>query len=266
MLFIRSILFMFIFYATSIILSCLYTPFYLFLPRKKAWIVPRIWGNLTIFLFKFIVGTDSRLEGAENIPKGPCIIAPKHESMWETIMLCKWLDDPSIVLKRELIRIPFFGWFLAKVGMIPIDRGSPLKAMKAVVKGAREKVAEGRQIIIFPEGTRQEPGAEPSYKPGIIPIYSELSLPVVPIALNSGLYWPRSSLIRYPGTIIVRALPAIEPGLNKRDFLKKLEEVTEKACDDLLIEAANSKNPPAMPKTAVKRLAELGIDWQGPTR
>ncbi|UXN03438.1 MULTISPECIES: lysophospholipid acyltransferase family protein [unclassified Bartonella] len=265
-LFIRSILFIFAFYTASILQVFLYTPFYFFLPRKKAWIVPKIWGRVTMFLFRHIVGTNYRLEGMENIPKGACIIAPKHQSMWETIMLCMCLEDPSLVLKRELMRLPIFGWFMWKIGMIPIDRGSPIKAMKAVINGAREKAADGRQIVIFPEGTRQEPGAEPSYKPGIIPIYSELSLPVIPIALNAGLFWPRSTVMRYPGTVIMRVLPAIEPGLNKREFLKKLEEVTEKACDDLLIEAANSKNPPAMPQTAVKRLAELGIDWQGQIR
>ena len=264
--FIRSLAFTIAFYLTTFLQIIIYTPFYFFMPRKKAWIIPKTWARITMFLLKIIAGTNYKIEGLENIPKGACIIAPKHQSAWETMALCIYLDDPTLVLKRELMWIPFFGWFMAKVGMIPIDRGSPIKAMKAVINGAREKAADGRQIVIFPEGTRQEPGAEPSYKPGIIPIYNELSLPVIPIALNAGLYWPRSSFLRYPGTIIVRVLPAIEPGLNKRDFLKTLQDVTETACDDLLIEAANSKNPPAMAAITVKRLADLGIDWQGPTR
>lgn len=266
MLFIRSILFVFIFYISSILQAVLYTPFYFFLPRRIAWFIPKLWGRITMFLLKIIVGINYRIEGLENIPKGACIVASKHQSTWETIMICIILKDPSLILKRELMWIPFFGWFMAKVGMIPIDRGSPIKAMKAVINGARKKARDNRQIVIFPEGTRQEPGAEPNYKPGIIPIYTELAMPVVPVALNAGLYWPRSTFILYPGTIILRFLPIIEHGLNKREFLKTLESVIEKSSNDLLIEAANSKNPPAMPIPVVKKLAASGINWQGPTR
>lgn len=266
MLIFRSVAFNIAFYVTTFIQILIYTPFYFFMPRKKAWAIPCAWIRVTLWLQKYIAGTDYKIEGLENIPAGACIIAPKHQSTWETMALLLYLDDPTLVLKRELMWIPGFGWFMAKVGMIPIDRGSPIKAMKTVINGAREKIRDNRQILIFPEGTRRAPGAEPAYKPGIVPIYSELELPVVPIAHNAGIYWPRNSFRRYPGTIRCQILPAIVPGLKKKEFMAQLVEETETACDRLLLAAANDKNPPAMPPEAVKRLNDLGLDWKGPTR
>lgn len=262
----RSILFTAAFYLTTLIQMISYAPFYFFLPRKKAWIVPKTWARVTLFLQKYIAGTSYEIEGLENLPKGAYIIAPKHQSAWETFGLVPYLDDPSLIMKRELTWIPLFGWYMLKTGIIPIDRGSPLKAMKAVLTGAKEKTEQGRQILIFPEGTRKQPGDEPDYKPGIIAIYNELGLQVVPIAHNAGLYWPRGNFRRYPGKIRVRVLPPIEGGLNKREFLPKLIEATETACDELLVAASRDANPPAMPPSAVKRLKQLGIDWKGPTR
>lgn len=260
----RSILFTAAFYLTTFVQMIIYAPFYFFLPRKKAWIVPKTWARVTLFLQKYIAGTTYEIEGLENLPKGAYIIAPKHQSAWETFGLVPYLDDPALIMKRELTWIPIFGWYMLKTGIIPIDRGSPLKAMKAVLNGAKEKAAEGRQILIFPEGTRSKPGVEPDYKPGIIAIYNELGLQVVPIAHNAGLYWPRNNFRRYPGRIRVRVLPPIESGLNKREFLSKLVNAIETTCDELLVAAAHDANPPAMPSSAVKRLKDLGVDWKGP--
>lgn len=266
MLVLRSHIFNAAFIVTTIVQMFLYAPFYFFLPHKKAWIIPKTWAQVTLFLQKYIAGTTYEVEGLENLPKGAYIIAPKHQSAWETFGILPFLDDPTLILKRELMWIPGFGWYMAKIGMIPINRGSPVKSLKAVINGAKEKAAEGRQILIFPEGTRREPGAEPDYKPGIVPIYSELNVPVVAIAHNAGLYWPRGNFRRYPGVIKIKILPPIEPGLHKKVFLKRLIDETEAACDALLVEAAQAKVAPAMPEKAVERLKVLGIEWQGPTR
>jgi len=263
MLSLRSLGFTIVFYITTFILIVLTVPFYFLLPRLRAWGVARFWIKTSLWLAKIIVGIDYRIEGKEYIPQGACIIAAKHQSAWETMALLLHFADPVLILKRELMFIPLFGWYMAKVGVIAINRGSPIKAMKAVIKGAKEKANQGRQILIFPEGTRRIPGAGPDYKPGIAAIYGELDIPVVIVAHNAGLYWPRDNFRRYKGMIKVQILPPLMPGLNRKDFVRRLIEQTEKACDDLLLEAANSQNPPAMPADAVKKLAVLGVTWQG---
>jgi len=258
MLALRSLLFTASFYSVTFILIGLTLPFYFFLPRMKAWAVARFWIKTSLWLAKHIVGMDYRIEGEEHIPQGACIIAAKHQSAWETLALLLHFSDPVLILKRELMFIPLFGWYMAKVGVIAINRGSPLQAMKAVIKGAKEKVALGRQILIFPEGTRRIPGADPDYKPGVAALYGELNVPVVMVAHNAGLYWPRNSFRRYPGTIEVRILAPLMPGLKRKEFVQQLVEQTEKACDDLLLKASNSSNPPTMPPPAVKKLTKLG--------
>lgn len=266
MLIIRSLLFKIVCFVVTIIEMVLFAPVYFFLPHKVSWIIPRAWIRSILWLQKYLVGTTYEIEGIEHLPEGACIVAAKHQSAWETLALVLHFKDPAFILKRELIWIPGIGWYLAKAGMIPINRGAPLKALKAVIEGARKKAAQNRQIIIFPEGTRQVPGAVPNYKNGIFSLYSELDLPVIPVALNSGLYWPRRNLRCYPGIIRCRILPAIKPGLEKKQFMNRLETAIETACDKLLIAAAEDHNPPAMPETAVRRLKELGIRWKGPTR
>jgi len=261
----RSLLFTASFYSVTLVLIVLTLPFYFFLTRKYAWYVARFWIKTSLWLAKYIVGMTYQIEGVENIPKGACIIAAKHQSAWETMALLLHFADPVLILKRELMFIPFFGWYMAKVGVIAINRGTPLKAMKAVIQGAKEKVAAGRQILIFPEGTRRIPGSKADYKPGVAALYGELDVPVVMVAHNAGLYWPRNNFRRYSGQIGVRILPPIKPGLHRKKFFQQLVEQTEQACDQLLLQAAQSPNPPAMPAQTIKRLEELGISWQGPT-
>ena len=141
------------------------------------------------------------------------------------------------MLKRELMWIPLFGWLARKARMIPIDRGSRVAAMARMTALARQEIARGRQIVIFPEGTRRAPGAAPRYLPGIAYLYAEIGLPCVPVALNSGLFWPRRSLRRYPGTVLVEALDPIPPGLDKRTFLRRLQGVIEEATARLVQES-----------------------------
>lgn len=260
MLAVRSLAFNLAFYVSLVVQMILWAPFFFLAPRKQAWFVPRFWSRSSLKLQEWLAGTKSRIEGAENLPQGPFILAPKHQSFWDTIAFFPYLSDPVYILKRELTWIPFFGWYLAKVRMIPINRGSRSRALKQALEVARARMAENRQLIIYPEGTRRPPGAEPSYKWGIAEIYATLDVPVVPVAHVAGLYWPRRRFMRYPGTIHARFLPAIEPGLGKEAFMERLVAETEAACDALLIEAARSENPPPLPPTAVARLRALGVE------
>lgn len=256
----RSLLFNLAFYLNTIVQMIVFTPVYFILPRKRAWFVPKFWASSNLWLLKVIAGTDVQVTGLENLPAGPCIIAPKHQSLWDTIAFLPYIPDALYILKRELMWIPLFGWYVAKMKMIPINRGKRSKALLQAVRIARERMAEPRQLIIYPEGTRRPPGAEPAYKYGIVELYARLDLPVVPIAHQAGLYWPRRKFLRHPGTIRARFLPIIPAGLTREEFQKRLVAETEKACDELLVAAAGEPNPPPMPPTARQRLAELGVD------
>lgn len=256
----RSLAFNVAFYANLIVQMILWTPYYFLAPRHDAWIVPKFWARSCMWLHEKLAGAKAEIIGLENLPKGSFILAPKHQSFWDAIAFFSYLDDPLYILKRELRWIPFFGWYVMKMRMIPVDRGNRSKALRAVVAATKEELARNpRQLIIYPEGTRRPPGAEPAYKYGIVELYSQLGLPVVPVAHVAGLYWPRRKFMRYPGTIRARFLEPIAPGLSKEQFMDRLVRVTENACDELLVEAAGSTNPPPMPPTAVKRLEQLGV-------
>ena len=259
MILLRSILFNIAFYAAIIIEMIVFTPFYFLVSRKRAWFVPKFWSKANHWLMEKIVGTTYEIEGAHHIKHEACIIAPKHQSFWDTYAFLPYIPEPIYILKRELMWIPLFGWYLAKMKMIPVHRGSRSVALKSIIRGAQPAIAEKRQIMIYPEGTRRAPGDVPQYKFGIAHLYAQLNLPVIPIAHVAGLYWPRRKFMRYPGVIKVRVLPPIQPGLSSEDFLKELERVTEAACDEFLIEAATGPNPPHLPQTALRRLAELGV-------
>ncbi len=259
MLFLRSFAFNAAFYINLVVRMIVLTPCYFLAPRHKAWNTPKNWVKSNHWLLKHIAGTDHEIAGIENLPEGSFIVAPKHQSFWDAYAYVHLLKDPVYILKRELMWIPLFGWYVAKMRMIPVKRGSRSVALKAALNGAKERMAEGRQLVIYPEGTRRAPGDVPNYKYGIVQIYDELKLPVVPIAHQAGLFWPRRKFLRYPGIIKSRILPAIPPGLDKETFLKRLVEITETNCDELLVEVARSPNPPPFPETARRRLKELGV-------
>ncbi len=263
MLILRSLAFNFAFYANTIVQMILWTPYYFLAPRPKAWFIPKFWARSNIWLLGAIAGTKSRYEGLENLPDGPFILAPKHQSTWDTLALFPFLKDPVYILKRELMWIPLFGWYVGKMKMIPIDRGARSVALKKAMAISRERMADGRQLIIYPEGTRRPSGAEPVYKWGIVEIYSQLGVPVVPVVHHAGLFWPRRRFHKYPGTLVARFLPPIEPGLGKQEFLDRLIAETEAASDKLLIETATGPDAPPLPETARKRLVELGVDVSG---
>lgn len=257
MIILRSILFNTLFYTNLILQMVLLSPYYFLASRKKAFTIPKNWARSNHWLMEKIVGTTFTVEGLENIPEGGYILAPKHQSLWDTYALLPWLDDPVYILKRELMWIPIFGWYVARQKMIPVDRGARGKVMVKVMERAKQEMAAGRQLIIYPEGTRRPAGAEPAYKYGIARIYRDLDVPVVPVAMHPGLFWPRRKFLRFPGHFKVKILPPIEAGLDPDLFYETLIERLEKVSDELLIETARDNPQVPLPPTAVKRLKEL---------
>ena len=235
----RSLIFNALFYVNITIRMIVALPTIL-LPYSFLHGVLRRYASSTLWFLRVVCGTKVEWRGREKLPAGPCIVACKHQSLWETFALFMLLPDPTYVLKRELMWLPLFGWLATKARMIPIDRGSHAKALASMTAAARREAARGRQIVIFPEGTRRPPGAKPRYLPGVAFLYAELGLPCVPIALNSGLFWPRRSLRRHPGTVLVEVLDPIPPGLEKREFLMRLQNATEEATARLVAEGERS--------------------------
>jgi len=223
------------FYANMIVLMLAALPT-IVLPYPFLRAVLRFYARSSLWLVRVICGVRVEWRGGEKIPMGACLVACKHQSYWETFALFALLDDPTYVLKRELMWIPLFGWLARKARMIPIDRSARATALARMTALAREEIARSRQIVIFPEGTRRAPGAAPRYLPGAAHLYAETGLACVPVALNSGLFWPRRSLRRYPGTVLVEVLDPIAPGLDKRTFLRRLQNALEEATARLVAE------------------------------
>jgi 1-acyl-sn-glycerol-3-phosphate acyltransferase len=235
----RSLLFSLLFYVTTALYVVLGSPL-LFLPRSWAMAALKLHCRTELWLLKHVVGLDYEVRGLDKLPKGPCLVASKHQSAWETFALIPLFRDPALLMKRELFWIPFHGWFSYKFGMIPVDRDKGPTALRRMLHAAQERIASGREIILFPEGTRRPPGAPPDYKTGIILLYNALKVPCVPIALNSGVFWPRRSWRRKPGKVVVEILDPIPPGLPKAEFLSRLEEAIETASNRLLAEATTT--------------------------
>jgi len=229
----RSVLFNIIFYLNLVLFMFIFSPLFL-APRPAAMWALKLWARSSIRLLTIIAGTRLEVRGREHIPKGAALIAAKHQSLFETFAVLPFLDDPAMIMKRELMLIPLFGWFAVKFEMIPVDRSAGAGALKRLIARARAAVAEERQVLIFPEGTRRPPGAPPAYKPGATALYMNLESPCVPLALNSGLYWPRRRLTRYPGTILMEFLPPIPAGLGKESFAQRLQEAIESKTAELL--------------------------------
>ena len=222
-------------------------------PRSWAMRGLVLYAKISIWLLEKICGTRLEVRGREKLPQGACLIVSKHQSMWDTFALIPLLRDPAIVLKDELKWIPFYGWFCLKFEHILVKRDKAASALKAMIRDARARTENGREVVIFPEGTRTVPGAAPDYKPGYVALYEGLGVPAVPLALNSGLYWPRRSILRYPGTIIVEFLDPIQPGLPRKEFRQRIEAAIEEASGRLIAEAASAPNPPPMPDAARER-------------
>lgn len=239
MIIVRSILFNILFYLNlvALLLVALVT---LALPRRAVLKIAELWGRVSMWLLRVICGTRVEFRGLENLPQGrisgPLIIAAKHQSTWEAFALLRLFEDYTFIVKRELMWIPIFGWCMWKGRMIPVDRGAGSQTLSAMTARAREEIRGGRQLVIFPEGTRRSPGAEPRYKFGVAHLYAEVGVPCIPVALNSGLFWPRRAFLRYPGTIVVEFLPPIPPGLDKDAFFQRLQSDVEAATARLVAE------------------------------
>jgi 1-acyl-sn-glycerol-3-phosphate acyltransferase len=232
----RSLLFNILFYVTTTLFVVLGSPLF-FAPRRWAMAALAVHGRFELWLLKVVCGIKLEVRGADKLPQGACLVAAKHQSAWETFGLIPLFRDPALLMKRELFWIPFHGWFSHKFGMIPVDRDKGPAALRRMVREAKLRVAQGREIIIFPEGTRRAPGAPPDYKTGVVLLYETLQIPCVPLALNSGAFWPRRSLSLRPGTIVVEFLDPIPPGLPKGEFLERLTRSIETASARLLVEA-----------------------------
>lgn len=242
-----------IYFVTFYVVTALYLvlgSWLLFGPRTWAMKGLELHGRTCVWLLRLICGTKLDVRGRENLPKSGCLVIAKHQSAWDTFGLISLFRDPAIVLKDELKWIPFYGWFCVKFEHILVKREKASAALKALIRDAKQRISIGREVVIFPEGTRTVPGAPPDYKSGYVALYEALNVVTVPLALNSGLFWPRRSPWRYPGTIVVEFLPALPPGLPRAEFRQRIETAIEAASQRLIDEAAQAPSPPPLARRA----------------
>jgi 1-acyl-sn-glycerol-3-phosphate acyltransferase len=250
-LLLRSLLFHGCFYLNTILHMIVCSPV-LLLPRPWLWKAVHNWAAVNHWLLRTICGTRFEIRGLERIIPGALLVAAKHQSAWETFALVTLFSDPFYVLKRELMWLPVFGWYVAKAEMIPIRRGTGGTAIGEITEQVRDKIAHGRQLILFPEGTRRAVGAEPAYKFGVVHLYARLGVRCFPVALNSGVFWPRRKLVIYPGTIRMEILPPIEPGLSEDAFKTQLQDAIETATARLVAQGrAELEATPGQPAREV---------------
>jgi 1-acyl-sn-glycerol-3-phosphate acyltransferase len=233
----RALLFNIAFFAVTALLGVAGLPL-LVAPRRWVMRFGRLWARCVLALLRAIVGLDGEIRGLEHLPPGPAIVAMKHQSAWDTLILPVVLGDPAVVIKRELLLVPFYGWYARRAGSIAIDRQGGAGALRHMVAAASRVAAAGRKVVIFPEGTRTAPGRHRLYQPGVAALYRALDLPVVPAAVNSGLYWGRRSFLKRPGRIVLQFLEPIAPGLPRREMMAELETRIEAATAALEREAA----------------------------
>lgn len=235
MIWIRSLIFTVVFYAMSTAVALIMTPL-LLAPRHWTTATLSVWGKAVTFCLRVICDIKVEVRGRHNLPQGGALIAAKHQCMFDIFGSFAFLPDACFVLKKELMIIPFFGWYAAKGGMIVVDRGGHSTALRKLVADAKDRFKAARQLVIFPEGTRKAPGEEPDYKPGIAALYRELEMPVIPLALNTGVHWPAHGFKRYPGTIVFEFLEPIPAGLKRGEFMRELEARIEDASNALVAE------------------------------
>jgi 1-acyl-sn-glycerol-3-phosphate acyltransferase len=237
MLFLRSLVFNIAFALNNLVwfvvsLPGLLLPYRSFIDR-----IAHPWARMNVWLFHSIIGVTLEVRGEENWPKGGALVAAKHQSAWETLYIAGQLSGPTYILKRELLFIPLFGFYLLKVRSVAIDRGKGSAVLAKMNEAAAAAIAAGQQLIIFPEGTRRAVGAEPHYKYGVAHLYAATGAACVPIAHNAGLFWPRRGFIKRPGRLIIEILPPIPPGLDRDIFFARVKETIETASNRLIDEA-----------------------------
>ena len=231
------------------------------LPRGFMQGVGKYWSRYSLWLLRVIVGTNWQVRGAERVPKGPAIFAIKHQSAWDTMFFPAYLGNPAMIAKKELRLIPFYGWFSWRAGTIWVDRKRGAAALRALVRGAQAALDEGRVIAVFPQGTRTRPGQDAPFQPGIAALYAGTEAPVVPVALNSGLFWPRRGFIKRPGTITVEFLDPLPPGLTRRAFMDGLKRRIDTKTAELEAEAGLSQpTEPGARRDAAKEAVDNSVD------
>jgi 1-acyl-sn-glycerol-3-phosphate acyltransferase len=228
----RSFIFVIWLYGSMAVIGLVLWPLVVF-NERHVWTALRSWAHAVVWGLRWIIGAKVSFEGLENVPQGGALIAMKHQSMLDTMAPALFLPRPVYVYKAELGGVPVMGAYL-KRNQIGVDRGGYAKALKSLMRGARDAVAKGGQVLIFPEGTRQELDAPPDYKPGIAAMYKDLGVPVTPVALNTGLIWKPKGILRKPGHVTFKVLPPIPPGLPREQFMAELERVLETESQALL--------------------------------
>jgi 1-acyl-sn-glycerol-3-phosphate acyltransferase len=236
----KALVFNIAFFAWTAVLGTAGLPF-LLTPREVTMRFGRFWAKGVLWLLRAVVGLDHEVRGLDRIPDSGCIIAMKHQSAWDALILPVALGDPAVVVKRELLLLPFYGWYAVRAGSIAIDRKARAGALRRMLASARPVVAAGRPIVIFPEGTRVAPGEHRPYQPGVAALYQALGLPLVPAAVNSGLFWGRRSFLKRPGRIVLEFLEPIPPGLPRPRVMAELERRIETATGALLREAMSTE-------------------------
>jgi 1-acyl-sn-glycerol-3-phosphate acyltransferase len=239
----RSLIFNALFYLVMLALMIVGLPTLLF-GRKAVFALARLWGAIYVWLLEKICGLRLEYRGVENIPHGPLLIAAKHQSLLETFALLKYAPDFAIILKRQLTYVPLFGLYLIVSEQIAIDRARGRQALQQIAAAAKPVFAAGRQVFIYPEGTRRLPGAPPRYKQGVSALYVGTGVPCLPVAVNTGLFWRRRGFMRRPGLAVIEYLPVIAPGLDRAEFMERLQSTIETACDRLNAEAV--ENDPSL--------------------
>jgi 1-acyl-sn-glycerol-3-phosphate acyltransferase len=238
-IFLRSLAYNVLFYMLLVFWNVVAIPTFL-MPRRAFMAVAKNWARSSVWLMRVVCNTRMEVRGLEKIPEGPLIVASKHQSMWETFALMQFFDAPLFIYKRELAWIPFFGWYLMKSGMIGVDRGGGMRSLMEMARRAPKEIRSGRQLIIFPEGTRTPVGAPPNYMTGVGQIYTSSGVPCQPVALNSGLFWPRRTFMRYPGTLVVEFLDPLPAGLTRKEFIARIATEIE-AATNRLVEVAREE-------------------------
>jgi len=205
------------------------------LGNKQASLAGRTWAWGIVWLLRVVCGITHEIEGLENLPKGTCVIASKHQSAWDTMIFFAVMKHPVFVMKKELLKVPLFGSFMARMGMIPVDRKGGAAALKFMLREVKKRLENGMSLVLFPEGTRTEVGQVGTYHPGIASVYQESDLNVlfVPVALDSGKCWNKNTFLKYPGVITIKFLKPIAQGMPRKEFMKKLQEEIEVGCREI---------------------------------
>jgi 1-acyl-sn-glycerol-3-phosphate acyltransferase len=245
----RALLFNLVWVLWTAVIGVLALPL-LVLPRRVNMVFGRFWAWTVLVLLRVVVGLGYEVRGRDRLPQGGCIVALKHQSAWDALIVPVVLGDPAPVVKRELLWLPIYGWYAGRAGSIAVDRKGGAGALRRMVAAARPVIAAGRPVVIFPQGTRAAPGVRLPYQPGVAALYQALAVPLVPAAVNSGLYWRRRSFLKRPGRIVLEFLEPIPPGRSRKQLMDEIERRIESATDALLreglaVQAASAAPTPA---------------------